>query len=240
MGKLLTRYRKIFGTSCRIQRRSSARLVEVLNLTAHRHRRQKTVQSLPVSRATMRWPIFVLRPYRAWKSFLSPGRCRTNQKKTLMNTTPINDDPPKALHMSDPTEQEIDFSTRFDKYLEVPVMGTQVSTHKQIGDNLRAYPVIAIFGVAVSYLWTFPGWGYYPSWMFKVAAVVWSAWVSWYSVLTVIQTHKLLSDSISRIAPEWINRHRLFRMVVVVTIEWFFILGAISIALLILSHGLPN
>lgn len=155
-----------------------------------------------------------------------------------MNTTPVNDKSPEVLEKYEPIEQEIDFSTRFDKYLEVPVIGNHVSTHKQIGDNLRAYPVIVIFGVAISYLWTFPGWQYYPSWMFKVAAVVWALWVSWYSVLTIIQTHNLLSNSIRRIMPEWINRHILFRLVVAVTIEWFFIFGAISIALLILNHSL--
>lgn len=157
-----------------------------------------------------------------------------------MNTTPINDDSPNALDKSDSVEQEIDFSTRFDKYLEFPVIGIRVSTHKQIGENLRAYPVIAIFGVAISYLWTFPGWEYYPSWMFKVAAVVWAVWVAWYSVLTIIQTHKLLSDSIFRVMPRWIGRNTLLRMVVAITIEWFFILGAISIALLILNHSLPK
>lgn len=157
-----------------------------------------------------------------------------------MDTTPINNNPPNALDKSDLVEQEIDFSTRFDKYLDFPVIGIQVSTHKQIGDNLRAYPVIAIFAVAVSYLWTFPGWEYYPSWMFKVAAVVWAAWVTWYSVLTIVQTHKLLSDSIFTVMPEWISRHRRFRMVVAITIEWFFIFGAISIALLILNHSLPK
>lgn len=157
-----------------------------------------------------------------------------------MNTTPVNEKSPEVLDKSEPIEQEIDFSTRFDKYLDVPVIGYHVSTHKQIGDNLRAYPVIVIFGVAVFYLWTFPGWEYYPSWMFKGAAVVWALWVSWYSVLTIIQTHNLLANSIRRIMPEWINRHILFRMVVAVTIEWFFILGAISIALLILNHSLSK
>lgn len=158
----------------------------------------------------------------------------------MMNTTPINDNSSEPLDKSDSVKQEIDFSTRFDKYLEFPVIGIQVSTHKQIGDNLRAYPVIAIFALAVSYLWTFPGWEFYPSWMFKVAAGVWAAWITWYSVLTIVQTHKLLSDSIFGVMPKWIRRHRLFRMVVAITIEWFFIFGAISIALLILNHSLPK
>jgi len=157
-----------------------------------------------------------------------------------MNTNPTNGGPSKALDNSDSLEQEIDYSTRFDKYLEAPVIGVRVSTHKQIGDNLRAYPVIALFGVAISYLWIFPGWGYYPAWMFKVAAVVWAAWVAWYSLLTIIQTHKLLSDSIHRIMPKRINRNIILRMAVAVTIELFFILGAISIALLILNHSLPK
>lgn len=75
-----------------------------------------------------------------------------------MDTTPINNNSPNSLDQSDLVEHEIDFSTRFDKYLDFPVIGIQISTHKQIGDNLRAYPVIAIFSVAVSYLWTFPEW----------------------------------------------------------------------------------
>lgn len=156
-----------------------------------------------------------------------------------MDTIQFNDDSPKKSDISERVEEE-DFSTRYDKYLEEPVIGSHISTHKKIGDNLRAYPVIAIFGVAVSYLWKFPGWEYYPSWMFKVAAIVWALWVSWYSVLTIIQTHNLLSNSLRKIMPQWINRHIRLRMVVAVAIEWFFILGAITIAILILNHSLPK
>lgn len=93
------------------------------------------------------------------------------------------------------------FISLIDKYIESDVLVKQIATHKRIGDNLRCYPVIVILTVAVFYIWNVQGYAVYPSWAFKAAAVIWSAWIFWFSVLTFFQTHQLFVD----LAHDWMG-----------------------------------
>lgn len=115
-------------------------------------------------------------------------------------------------------------------------------THKKIGDNLRCYPVIVLFAVAIPYLWAFPG---KAQWVTKIAAITWTAWLGWYSILTLVQTYSLFTALI----PEVVGRParastsltgavlKLLLMLTLSSASGFFMIGAGYMAWLIYSRA---
>lgn len=129
------------------------------------------------------------------------------------------------------------------RHLEFDVWNSWESiTHKKIGDNLRCYPIIVFFAVAIPYLWDIPG---KSQWVTKLAAITWSAWLGWYVILTLIQTFSLFSAVIPdifgkdiRTNASWMSA--ILRLLITLSISvasGFFMLGAGCIAWLIYSHA---
>jgi hypothetical protein len=61
-------------------------------------------------------------------------------------------------------------------------------THKDIGDNLRAYITIIAFGIGINYLWDVPFKGTPAQYVFRGIAFLWIIWIGWFLCLTIIQT----------------------------------------------------
>ncbi|WP_297832594.1 hypothetical protein [Pseudomonas sp.] len=129
------------------------------------------------------------------------------------------------------------------RHLEFDVWNNWESiTHKKIGDNLRCYPIIVLFAVAIPYLWGFPG---KSPWVTKFAAITWSAWLGWYVVLTLIQTYSLFSAVIPEIFGKSVRKNptlmsAILRLLITLSISvasGFFMIGAGFIAWLIYSRA---
>jgi hypothetical protein len=118
-------------------------------------------------------------------------------------------------------------------------------THKKIGENLRCYPVITVFSVAILYLWNTPltlfGW---ETVILKIAAVTWAGWIAWYTFLTLIQTFWLFGSffpqvlkSEARIETNFMFRTRFAALLLSSVAAGFFIIGAMYLAVLIYQHS---
>ena len=118
-------------------------------------------------------------------------------------------------------------------------------THKKIGENLRCYPVITVFSVAILYMWNTPflvfGW---QTAILRIAAVTWAAWIAWYTLLTLIQTFWLFGSffpqvlkSEARIETNFMFRIRFAALLLSSVAAGFFIIGAMYLAVLIYQHA---
>jgi hypothetical protein len=61
-------------------------------------------------------------------------------------------------------------------------------THKDIGDNLRAYLTTVAYAIPIKYLWSIKHLDPFSPYVFRAIAALWAAFVLWYFVLTVVQT----------------------------------------------------
>lgn len=129
------------------------------------------------------------------------------------------------------------------RHLESDVWNNwETITHKKIGDNLRCYPIIVVYAVAIPYLWEFHG---KAPWVTKFAAITWSAWLGWYVILTLIQTYSLFAAVIPDILGKNVKSDksmrtailRIFISLSVSVASGFFMIGAGCIAWLIYSHS---
>ncbi|MDQ7969953.1 MAG: hypothetical protein REI95_09945, partial [Oxalicibacterium faecigallinarum] len=59
-------------------------------------------------------------------------------------------------------------------------------------DNLRSYPVIVVFYVAITYLWTAPTSGNIPVWLPKAFSIIWGGWTLLFFMLTAAQSGVLI------------------------------------------------
>lgn len=78
------------------------------------------------------------------------------------------------------------FERLFEHYLEVDKFIADGPSLKALGDNLRNYPLIVVFWAGIGLLWT------KGQLVFSVAALLWGAWLAFFSVLTVIQSSFLV------------------------------------------------
>jgi hypothetical protein len=133
----------------------------------------------------------------------------------------------------------------FEHYLDIDFPKWERVNHKKIGDNLRCYPIIAAFGVAILYLWDVPYVVFgYNTLVAKIASVIWGIWLAWFALLTVFQTAWIFSSAF----PDLINlvgqpqtkaarRAWLFIALLSSTAAGFFLIGTIQLAWVIFSHA---
>ena len=82
-------------------------------------------------------------------------------------------------------------------------------THKDIGENLRAYIAIIAFGIGINYLWDVPFKGAPQQYAFRFIAILWMIWIGWFLWLTVVQTFhiatKLIEHLLDFVFEGWIK-----------------------------------
>lgn len=72
------------------------------------------------------------------------------------------------------------------RYLELDKVRDDGPTLKVLADNLRSYPVIVVFWLAVSYLWVTGG----P--VGVIVSILWGAWLLFISILIAFQSAVLV------------------------------------------------
>jgi len=132
-----------------------------------------------------------------------------------------------------------------DRYLETEKLIRDGITLKAIADNLRSYPVIVIFWLAIAYLWKAPPSPNLPSWIPEYAsqgvAALWGTWLFLFSVLTAMQSGFLILAAAVDIlkANELFDRTwiRNAAMIISTTLAIAFMFGAWLIAEGLLNVG---
>lgn len=125
-------------------------------------------------------------------------------------------------------------------HLEVDISEWEQVTHKKIGDNLRCYPIIIVFAVAIAYLWDASIAIQYPAFVGKAAACVWALWLFWFGTLTVIQTTWLFANFLFNLIGLKENattqsnvNWKIFFLLISIILSGLFIVGAVDLVLLI-------
>lgn len=107
--------------------------------------------------------------------------------------------------MSDESAKPPPKVSLLDSFLEIDAMTKGPPTLKQMGDNLRNYPLMVACFAGLGLLWTSNYVGA------KIAAVLWTVWLLWFAVFTVVQSSFLVLmvtvDVLNRVP--WF--HREFR-----------------------------
>lgn len=129
-------------------------------------------------------------------------------------------------------------------YLEVDISTWEPATHKKIGDNLRCYPVVVAFAIAVIYLWNAPAPTPFLLLSTKIAAALWSLWVFWYACLTVMQTVWLFANFWAFLIGVQKKGERnyflLLKLILLLAsavLSGFFMWGAVKLGWLIYTHA---